>query len=114
MRPRVKRARTAVAQMNVSSGDANWSPHGRGRRSAISKSKRRKRMAMRKNRSEKGKRAEPMGSKPHSYGDSFSWSGVIWGSQKDTTASTVERRAVIEMMFRRRLIIFPWTLTKTG
>lgn len=68
---------------------------------------------MRKNRREKGSRAEPMGSKPHSYGESFSWSGVIWGSQKDTMASTVERRAVIVMMVRRRLIIFPWILTKT-
>jgi len=72
MRPRVRRDRTPVAQMKVSSGDASWSPQGRGRRSAISKSKRRKRMAIKKNRSEKGSRADPMGSKPHSYGDSFS------------------------------------------
>ena len=34
-------------------------------------------MATRKNRSEKGRRAEPSGSKPHSYGESFSESGVI-------------------------------------
>lgn len=71
-------------------------------------------MAMRKNRSEKGSRAEPMGSKPHSYGESFSWSGEICGSQKDTMARIVESRAVIVIIVIRRLIIFPWNLTKTG
>lgn len=62
----MSRIRTAEAQRNVVSGDESWSPHGRGRRRAISRSKRRKRIATRKNRSEKGSRAEPRGSKPHS------------------------------------------------
>lgn len=39
-------------------------------------------MATRKNRMENGRRAEPSGSNPHSYGDSFSESGFIWASQK--------------------------------
>lgn len=66
MRPNVRRVRTAVAHKNVKRGEANWSPHGNGRRRAISRSKRRKRIATRKNRREKGRRAEPRGSKPHS------------------------------------------------
>lgn len=31
---------------------------------------------------ENGSRAEPRGSKPHSYGDSFSESGFVWASQR--------------------------------
>ena len=66
MRPRVRRIKTAEAQKKVSRGEESWSPHGRGSRRAISRSKRRKRIATRKNRREKGRRAEPRGSKPHS------------------------------------------------
>ena len=40
--------------------------HGSGRRSAISRSKRRNVMATKKNFIEKGKRADPIGSNPHS------------------------------------------------
>ena len=32
---------------------------------------------LRKNRIENGRRADPRGSNPHSYGDSFSVSGVV-------------------------------------
>ena len=46
--------------------------HGSGRRSAISRSKRRNVMATRKNFMEKGRRADPIGSNPHSYGLVFS------------------------------------------
>jgi len=45
---------------------------GAGRRRMISISNTRKITARRKNRSEKGVRAELWGSKPHSKGDSFS------------------------------------------
>lgn len=58
--------RIAEAQENVSRGEESWSPQGRGRRSAISRSNSRKRIATRKNRSEKGSRADPRGSNPHS------------------------------------------------
>lgn len=58
--------------MNVRVGLFSWSPQGRGRRSAISRSKRRNKIAIRKNRRENGRRALPRGSKPHSYGDNFS------------------------------------------
>ena len=62
---------------------------------------------------EKGRRAEPRGSNPHSYGDSFSWSGVICGSQKDTIARIVESVIAIKITVVIRFIIFPWVLTKT-
>lgn len=70
-------------------------------------------MATRKKRSEKGRRADPTGSKPHSYGDSFSWSGVIRGSQNETMAKTVDRAMAISAIVVIRFIIFPWILTKT-
>lgn len=53
-------------QIRVVMGDSSWVAHGSGSRRAISKSKRRNRMATRKNRIEKGSRAEPSGSNPHS------------------------------------------------
>lgn len=69
---RISRAHTSVVK-----GEGSWSPQGRGSRRAISRSKRRKRIATRKKRREKGSRADPKGSNPHSYGESFSKSGVI-------------------------------------
>lgn len=69
-------------QISVVMGDWSCVAHGRGSRSAISRSNSRNRIATRKNRIEKGSRAEPSGSNPHSYGDSFSESGFIWASQK--------------------------------
>lgn len=100
--------------MNVINGLGSWSPQGRGRRRAISRSKSRNRIATRKKRSEKGRRAEPIGSNPHSYGDSFSWSGEIRGSQKETSINSPESSAVIRPIVVRRFTIFPWSLTKTG
>ena len=102
-----------MAQKNVPVGLNSWSPQGRGRRRAISRSNRRKRIATRKNRREKGSRAEPRGSKPHSYGDNFSASGFIWGNQKDTIARIEDRAIVIIIMVKIKFIIFPWGLTKT-
>lgn len=49
-----------------------WEAQGRGNRSAISKSNSKKVMATRKNFIEKGRRADPIGSNPHSYGLDFS------------------------------------------
>lgn len=46
---------------------------------------------LRKNRIEKGSRADPRGSKPHSYGDSFSRSGFIWASQKFNVVRRMDR-----------------------
>ena len=72
MRPRVRRTRIVDAHANVVEGEERWFPQGSGSRRAISRSKRRKRIATRKNRREKGRRAVPTGSNPHSYGESFS------------------------------------------
>lgn len=44
----------------------DWAAHGRGSNRAISRSKSRKVIATRKNFMEKGRRADPIGSKPHS------------------------------------------------
>lgn len=44
----------------------NCAAHGSGRRRAISRSKSKNVMATRKNFIEKGSRADPMGSNPHS------------------------------------------------
>ena len=54
------------ARMRVELGVGSWIAHGRGRRRAISRSNSRNVMAIKKNFMEKGSRAEPRGSKPHS------------------------------------------------
>lgn len=43
-----------------------WDAHGRGNKRAISRSNNRKVIATRKNFIENGRRADPIGSKPHS------------------------------------------------
>lgn len=70
-------------------------------------------MATRKKRNEKGRRADPRGSKPHSYGESFSWSGVIRGSQNETIVKSIDRAIAISAIVVIKFIIFPWILTKT-
>lgn len=82
-------------------GDWSCVAHGRGSRRAISRSNSRNRMATRKNRIEKGSRAEPSGSNPHSYGDSFSESGVIWARQKFRAVKAmlrVRERVIMNMI----------------
>lgn len=70
------------AHVSVVVGVCSWTAHGSGRSRAISRSNSRNRIATRKNRIENGSRADPSGSNPHSYGDSFSESGFICASQK--------------------------------
>jgi len=106
--------RTAAAHKKVCKGLASWSPQGRGRRSAISRSNKRKRIATRKKRSEKGSRAEPSGSNPHSYGESFSESGFICGSQNETMVRIKERRSAMRRMVEIKFIIFPRGSTGVG
>lgn len=100
------------AQRNVTVGSGSWFAHGRGSRSAISRSNSRNRIATKKNRSENGSRADPSGSNPHSYGDSFSVSGFIWGSQKDTRARISDKIMEMVKIVVIKFIIFPWVLTK--
>lgn len=84
-------------------GDSSWMAHGSGRSRAISRSNKRNRMATRKNRIENGSRADPRGSNPHSYGDSFSESGFICASQKFSAVSRMlrvsERVSINRIMF---------------
>lgn len=60
------------AIMSVVSRLFDCEAHGNGRSNAISKSNSKNVMATRKNFIEKGRRADPSGSKPHSYGLAFS------------------------------------------
>ena len=66
---------------------------GRGNRRAISKSKRRNRIATRKNRKENGRRADFKGSNPHSYGELFSLSvfrlGRMWAAAANTPVTII-------------------------
>lgn len=109
----MRRIKTVAAHRRVRVGSGNWFPHGSGNNRAISKSNSRNRMATRKNRSENGSRADPSGSKPHSYGESFSASGFICGSQKETRARISDKAVEINMVIMIKFIIFPWGLTKT-
>lgn len=96
------------AHTSVVVGFCSWMAHGSGRRSAISKSNSRNRIATRKNRIENGSRADPSGSKPHSYGDNFSWSGVIWASQKFSAVKMMLRVRDREIMNRIIFITLLW------
>lgn len=88
-----------------------WIAHGRGSKRAISRSNSRNVMATRKNFMEKGNRADPIGSKPHSYGLTFSAYVYSWGSQNAIRISS-EARAVLVNMVIMRLIILFWVLPK--
>ena len=60
-----------------------------GNRRVISTSKIRKITAIRKNRREKGNRADPFGSNPHSYGEFFSRSVMVFLEMADARVITI-------------------------
>lgn len=64
--------------------------HGSGSNSAISRSNSKKVIATRKNFIENGRRAELIGSNPHSYGFAFSVYILSWGNQKATVISRID------------------------
>lgn len=101
-----------MAHSNICITSGSWSPHGSGRSSAISRSNKINKMATRKNRIENGSRADPKGSNPHSYGESFSESGFICGSQNDTIIKIHESREVINIIEIIGFITSPWLLAK--
>lgn len=72
-----------------------WEAHGSGNNSAISRSNNKKVIATKKNFIEKGRRAEPMGSNPHSYGLDFSAYTFIWGSQNAIVTRSEANRVLI-------------------
>lgn len=80
--------------------------HGSGKRSAISKSKRRNVMATKKNFMEKGRRADPMGSNPHSYGLVFSEYTFSWGSQNAIITSSEASVKLVRRASIRFIILF--------
>ena len=61
----------------------------RGRSRVISTSKIRKITAIKKKRREKGNRADPLGSKPHSYGEFFSRSVIVFLEITDANVITM-------------------------
>lgn len=67
---------------------------------------------LRKNRIENGRRADPRGSNPHSYGESFSESGFIWASQKFSAVRMVLRASDRENMNVSMFIALLWICTR--
>ena len=80
--------------------------HGSGRRSAISRSNRRNVMTTTKNFMEKGRRADPMGSNPHSYGLVYSGYTFSWGSQNAMITSSVASIRLVRRANIRFIILF--------
>lgn len=80
--------------------------HGSGKRSAISRSNKRNVMATRKNFMEKGRRDDPMGSNPHSYGLVFSEYTFSWGSQNAIMTSRVASVKLVRRASIRFIILF--------
>lgn len=72
-KPTIRRTKNRVRVRIAVSRDGSCRHRGMGRRRATSTSKIRKMTANRKNRREKGVRAEFLGSKPHSKGVRVSW-----------------------------------------
>lgn len=96
------------AHISVVVGELSWMAHGRGSSRAISKSNSRKRIATRKNRIENGRRADPSGSNPHSYGDNFSESGFVCASQKFSVVRMILRIREEVIMNRIIFITLLW------
>lgn len=68
-----------------------------GKSRAISRSNIRNSMAIRKNRKEKGRRADFIGSNPHSYGVFFSSSRVRLGRKWPTISNARDREVAIRI-----------------
>lgn len=90
-----------------------WEAHGSGSSNAISRSNNKKVIATKKNFIEKGRRAEPIGSKPHSYGLDFSAYTFICGSQNAIVTSNEASRVLI-ISVKIKFIILSWDFSKTN
>lgn len=80
--------------------------HGRGSNSAISRSNSKNVMATRKNFMEKGRRADPMGSNPHSYGLDFSVYVFNWGNQNAISTSKEARVILVNSVIIILIALF--------
>ena len=80
----------------------------KGSKSVISTSKIKKITAIKKNRRENGIRADPFGSKPHSKGEFFSRSLIVFfDSIDEIIISKVAIIKITEMKIERERIVFP-------
>ena len=78
-----------------------------GSRSVISTSKIRKMTAIKKKRREKGSRAVPLGSNPHSNGEFFSRSEIVFFESKEAIIiTTIDRIKMIIIATDKIRIIF--------
>ena len=77
----------------------------RGSNSVISTSKIKKITAIKKNRNENGRRAVPFGSKPHSKGEFFSRSEIVFFDSKEAIAITIVEIAKIIIIADDKIII---------
>ena len=77
----------------------------RGSNRVISTSKIRKITAIKKNRNENGNRAVPLGSKPHSKGEFFSRSEIVFFDSKEAIAITIVEIAKIIIIADDKIII---------
>lgn len=86
-----------------------------GSKSVISTSKIKKITAIKKNRNENGKRAVPLGSNPHSKGEFFSRSEIVFFDNKDAIAITiVEIIKIIIIADDKIIIVFSKDLLSPG
>lgn len=83
-----------------------WIAHGRGSSRAISRSNSKNVIATRKNFIEKGRRAELVGSNPHSYGFAFSEYRFIWGSQNAIETRMRDRVILIVIIINKLITLF--------
>lgn len=98
---------TEVVRRRIFGSARVWAV-GKGNRSAISKSNRRNNIATKKNRKEKGSRADFSGSKPHSYGEFFSLSPLRLGRICPATASIKEMIVIRSTIISSESIIYIW------
>lgn len=77
----------------------------RGKRRVISTSKMRKITAIRKKRREKGSRADPLGSNPHSNGEFFSRSIIVFFARSEARIITTELITSVIRMENNKIII---------
>lgn len=87
----------------------------RGRSSVISTSKIKKMTAIKKNRREKGSRAEPLGSNPHSKGEFFSRSEIVFLDKSEAIVITkIEMIKIIITAEDKIIIVFSKILLSPG
>ena len=83
----------------------NWIIEARGKSKVISTSKIKKITAIKKNRREKGRRADPFGSNPHSKGEFFSRSVTDFFAKRDAKIITTDLIIRVKIIENSKIII---------